>query len=383
MLDEAYRAVKRICHAGLDSVALRTSLAQRIQSVVPFEAYAFSTTDPDTGLLTHTVAHGVPDDMLRAYCSYFYPYETAIIAMDAVWREHPIFSLWESSRELERAMRPTGLRYDVHVALADRSGFWGDWCMMREQRTRTADVERRFLERIRPHITHALRTGALIDAAGESGHADNSRADNSHPDPCVLALDARARPVLRAGPVAAVLEDLADVGLHGTDSLPSSIINAAARVRSRDPVRTTDVPGESVLRVRGASGRWYVVRAMLAEPDAAGDAHAVVVVRPIAVREKAALLTRLYGLSEREREVTAAVARGESSKRIAARLQISPHTVKEHLDRACEKIGVRGRKALVARLFLDATAAPRKSPDLPRQSGEPESPVLLGTQCGS
>ena len=28
--------------------------------------------------------------------------------------------------------------------------------------------------------------------------------------------------------------------------------------------------------------------------------------------------------------------------------------VKEHLDRACEKVGAHGRKALVARLFVDA-----------------------------
>ena len=38
---------------------------------------------------------------------------------------------------------------------------------------------------------------------------------------------------------------------------------------------------------------------------------------------------------------------------LAATLGISPYTVAEHLDRACAKVGVRGRKALVAKLFLD------------------------------
>jgi DNA-binding CsgD family transcriptional regulator len=52
--------------------------------------------------------------------------------------------------------------------------------------------------------------------------------------------------------------------------------------------------------------------------------------------------------------VAAACARGETTKEIAIALGISPHTVKEHLDRACEKVGARGRKALVARLFVDA-----------------------------
>ena len=54
-----------------------------------------------------------------------------------------------------------------------------------------------------------------------------------------------------------------------------------------------------------------------------------------------------------EGEVVAAVVRGEPTKCIAASLGISPYTVAEHLDRACAKVGVRGRKALVARLFLD------------------------------
>jgi DNA-binding CsgD family transcriptional regulator len=65
------------------------------------------------------------------------------------------------------------------------------------------------------------------------------------------------------------------------------------------------------------------------------------------------MLTDLYGLSPREREVVAAVARGLTNKEIAARLGLSAHTVKEHLDRASAKTGARGRKALVARLFFD------------------------------
>lgn len=116
-----------------------------------------------------------------------------------------------------------------------------------------------------------------------------------------------------------------------------------------------DEPTDVVLRARGRSGRWYTIRAMLAEPDATGQCSTVVV-QPSTPRERAAILTRLYDLSQREREVTAAVARGESTKRIAARLGVSPHTVKEHLDRACAKIGVRGRKALVAKLFIDGYA---------------------------
>jgi len=68
------------------------------------------------------------------------------------------------------------------------------------------------------------------------------------------------------------------------------------------------------------------------------------------------VLTSRYDLSLREREVVAAVTRGESTKAIAESLGVSPHTVIEHIDRACRKIGVRGRKALIAKLFFDGSA---------------------------
>lgn len=69
------------------------------------------------------------------------------------------------------------------------------------------------------------------------------------------------------------------------------------------------------------------------------------------------LLLGEYRLSPRERQVVAAAVRGEPTKVIAASLDISQYTVIEHLDRACNKIGVRGRKELVARLFAGVLAS--------------------------
>ena len=53
-------------------------------------------------------------------------------------------------------------------------------------------------------------------------------------------------------------------------------------------------------------------------------------------------------LSEREKEVLAAVARGERSKEIAARLGITERTVKAHLDSIYNKLGVDSRAAAVS-----------------------------------
>ena len=56
---------------------------------------------------------------------------------------------------------------------------------------------------------------------------------------------------------------------------------------------------------------------------------------------------RLDALTEREREISALVATGLSNDEIAARLVLSPATVKTHVNRAMVKVGARDRAQLV------------------------------------
>jgi DNA-binding NarL/FixJ family response regulator len=66
-------------------------------------------------------------------------------------------------------------------------------------------------------------------------------------------------------------------------------------------------------------------------------------------------------LTEREREVVTLVATGLSNEDIAARLVVSPHTAKTHVNRAMTKLGAHDRAQLVihayeAGLILPSTA---------------------------
>jgi FixJ family two-component response regulator len=62
----------------------------------------------------------------------------------------------------------------------------------------------------------------------------------------------------------------------------------------------------------------------------------------------AAARARLEGLTPREREVVELLVEGESSKVIAARLDISPRTVDVHRSHIMEKLGVKSVAELVA-----------------------------------
>jgi DNA-binding NarL/FixJ family response regulator len=67
--------------------------------------------------------------------------------------------------------------------------------------------------------------------------------------------------------------------------------------------------------------------------------------RPAAVSDEAQ--RGLDALTEREREISALVATGLSNDEIAARLVLSPATVKTHVNHAMVKVGARDRAQLV------------------------------------
>ncbi|OYW44086.1 MAG: helix-turn-helix transcriptional regulator [Sphingomonadales bacterium 12-68-11] len=90
-----------------------------------------------------------------------------------------------------------------------------------------------------------------------------------------------------------------------------------------------------------AMGAWLGNRLTSARPTAA----------PF-VRNAAAI--RSLGLSPREIEVIERLAAGESNKEIARRLGISPNTVKTHVTRVYEKLGVQRRvQAIEKARFLN------------------------------
>jgi DNA-binding CsgD family transcriptional regulator len=85
-------------------------------------------------------------------------------------------------------------------------------------------------------------------------------------------------------------------------------------------------------------------------PDAAlcgtEDAILVTLEKPAPELPSAEQLAERHGLTPREAEVTALLARGLSNREIANRLTLSPFTVRHHVEWVFSKLGVHSRKAL-------------------------------------
>jgi DNA-binding CsgD family transcriptional regulator len=74
-----------------------------------------------------------------------------------------------------------------------------------------------------------------------------------------------------------------------------------------------------------------------------------VTLRAATATETFKLLCRAYALSERERQVVAALIAGLDTRAITQRLFISRYTVQDHLKSVFRKTGVRSRRELLAR----------------------------------
>nr|WP_202457325.1 MULTISPECIES: response regulator transcription factor [unclassified Streptomyces] len=172
---------------------------------------------------------------------------------------------------------------------------------------------------------------------------------------------------------------LMDIRMPGTDGL------AATRMISADPslahvrvvMLTTFEVDEYVVQSLRAGASGFLGKG--AEPDellgairvaAAGEA----LLSPVATKGLIAKFLaqgdgqdgdgpargeRLDALTGREREVLVQVAGGHSNDEIAERLEVSPLTVKTHVNRAMAKLGARDRAQLVVIAYESGLVRPR------------------------
>jgi DNA-binding CsgD family transcriptional regulator len=119
----------------------------------------------------------------------------------------------------------------------------------------------------------------------------------------------------------------------------------ASRVRAAD-TRPDEVPRA---RLRTRTGVWLLMHASMLQ----GTDHLALVIEPAKGGDVAPLIIEAYGLTQRELDVTRAIARGLGTSEIAAHLFLSQHTVRDHVKSVFEKTGVSSRGELVAKVFAD------------------------------
>lgn len=205
----------------------------------------------------------------------------------------------------------------VRARHAAAQGRWADAAALFGSllpRTARMDVMGQALE-TQLRAAHAmLRCGALDDAAAALRPALARIARDGEQGQALLAGAARLQELDRA----AWGERLSATERAGLSALTALAAEARRGAASTD--EGPDVPAQGPATARGA--------------------------RPAA---------DVASLSEREREVLAALAEGQSNKLIARELDISPHTVKRHVANILDKLGLASRGQAAAWLRRHAT----------------------------
>ena len=355
------RDIIRLCHAGLDSRALREAILRHLRKVTPIDAFWAATVDPATLLFTGSVIEGIPEHATPAFLANEFLHDD-VNKFVTLARGMPVNSLSQAtegdlggSERYREILAPLGLGDELRAALLSDGVCWGVLCLHRQRDDPAFTAEDiAFLRHLTPHIAEGLRTALLLDDVAAIAAADG-------PGLLLIADDGS---VLATTPAAEGW--LAEMGdWPRRDEVPQAVRAVAARLWELERV---GVPGPGLMprvRVRTRAGRWLVLHAARLSGAGASGATAVMLEQAPPL-EVAPLVLQAYALTEREARVAQLVLQGLATREISERLSISALTVQDHLKAVFDKTGVNSRRALVAQVFaqhyMPRSAAPSDRP---------------------
>jgi DNA-binding CsgD family transcriptional regulator len=331
--------------------------SRRLRSLAPYDAAAWVSADPVTGLPTGPALVEDVEDITQALCSEHWRREFVVDDVHLFRRlaraPVPAGALRASvedptaSGRWRTFLRPLGFVDELRVVLRAGGTAWGTVTLWRRQgRPRFGVDEVRLVAALSTPLGELLR-GRHRPVAGPRPGAP--------PDPPGhLLFDAEAHLVAADDAGCRWLDELlaaeapsarvpTDLGIDVPLWMVVLVLRAAVRGAGE---------GGASARGRSAAGTWVACHAGALRPAGAAG-HVAVTVGPAAPAEVAPIVADAYELTTREREVAVLVARGAGTAEIATALAVSPHTVRDHVRSALRKVGVGSRGELVATLFAD------------------------------
>ena len=326
----ARRQLERLRHSSLEAHEFLHEVSSMIAAVVPQAAPAWTTMDPDSLVPTGALKTEKPPDCVQALWRNELVEQDVNSIAELRQRVTPVAALSElhpaalaESPRVHCILRPTGIGDELRLLLRANGSVWGKAAMYRAAEDGVFTVEERALVAgLAPLIADALRARlARRPTEGQSLLV-----------PGVLTVDPADR-ITAATRAATNLMTL----IPGEPTTTVLAIAGQARVRE-----------QAMARVRLADGRWLLVQAAGMHGPAGATPQVAVTLMPAPRSSMLPIVLALHGLSVREREVAQLLQRGLRTEKIAARLHISGHTLRDHIKSIFQKLEVNHRAELMA-----------------------------------
>jgi DNA-binding NarL/FixJ family response regulator len=335
--------IERICQTEADSRTLRLQLLGEIRRVVPFDSYAWLLTDPDTSVGSSPLADvpclpELPRLIRLKYLTTVNRW-TALRTPVALLGEATAGSLADS-----RVWRELLVHYDVaDVASAvfrDSFGCWGFLDLWRgAARGQFSTADQAYLAEIAEPVTAALRRSQARTFGGTTTSRGQSRG------PVVVLLSSELEVFAQTPETQEYLRVLVPPD-DDRSPVPAGVYNVAAQLLAIEAGVDANPPSA---RVHLSGGRWLTLRAarITAGPPSA-DGNIAVTIEDSSHSERAELFARAHCLSSRESELFAYLVTGSDTRDVARLMNLSAHTVQDHLKSIFAKASVHNRRTLLS-----------------------------------
>jgi DNA-binding CsgD family transcriptional regulator len=333
--------IEQICGRGLGDRALRAAVLSDLRHAVPFDAYAWLLTDPETCVGTSPLAEfpspaDLPTLVRLKYLTATNRWTTLVpgaasTLLTATGGDPSRSSVW---REL---LAGYGITDVASLVFGDQFGCWGWLDLWRTDGSFTPD-ECNLLGGLDQLVTPALRRSlATTFAVDPSAH--------QAAEPVVLLLSVDLQPMTQTPLVDGHLRALLPTDA-GRAPIPAAAYNVAAQLLAREQGIDDHAPSA---RAHQADGDWVTVSAARLGDARPGPAGIAVSIAPTSPTERSELFARVIGLSTRESELLRHLVAGHDTREVTQLMFLSAHTVQDHLKSIFAKAGVHNRRLLVAR----------------------------------
>jgi DNA-binding CsgD family transcriptional regulator len=351
--------IERAARAGSVRELFATA-SERLQRLVAFDAAVWLATDPATNLPTAParsenlghVCRGDGESCLRVWELEFLV-EDVNLYRDLARAGIPAGGLRIATRDTparspryREYLRPNGFDDELRAVMRVDGNPWVSVGLFRERgrpafdardTELVASLSRPIAEAVRDHARPATRSPAASEGRGPG-----------------LMLFAPTGELISVNDDAlAWLDELPPDSIDAESfNVRLPMIVAGALMRARAVAQERDHQTARA-RLRAVTGRWLVCHASCLR-DADGEiGNTALVIEPAQGAEIVPLMVAAYELTQREQDITRLIARGLSTAEIAETLSLSAHTVRDYVKAIFEKVGVRTRGELVARIFTE------------------------------